>query len=306
MKRFLFQVVILLSFCFLLSCKKEVELTNGNIVELSIALRGEITDVFYAPMTKTESDYCLMYNLYIYNSESDSFSIYASGYYKDLDSILVQVATGSTYKICASYFPFSFVGSNFWNSYPTENVTDYGKSNSFLCTGAVEDRGEVINRHPVGERYYCEKTFSILQGNESITLEMKRCAAKLAIKSDNLLVGSIICKIDFPDHVNLSRASNINIEITAQNRSADVAFCLVDATLCWNNEAYSESYMADFYYLVGDTEKKIASKTLVFWRNTITNVHISANNLGENTSSLIPIFESEYNEGETVSVEYES
>ena len=298
-----------MSFFVLLSCEKERTTNDPEIVTASIVTVGDISDVSYTPLSKADGQMnYLLIKVYVFDSLNQSYSNYAYGAFTDLTGITINLVKGSKYKFCASYVPRWFDSRNY-----LEGITNYfsygATSYSELFTGPVRQGLEYIYSHPLSERYYCEYE-DIFSGNETISLNMKRCSSKLVVSTQGLLVGAVRSVITFEDNPDIyheqSTKASFDINAGDSSKTNSLIFALKDATQCWNDDTYYESYNVSFYYEIGDSELLIGTKELNFYRNTATNVEVKINNsgLGDDGHNLVVAFDSDYGDGGSTTIDY--
>lgn len=298
-----YQVLIVLSIVMICSCNITPKQDESFEKNYKLSILGEISDVYYTQMARGgENDYFLISNVYIFQNDSQEYVPYASGAFDNINDISIKLTSGQKYKFCVSYVP----AEADWHGYISDSLGafEYGSSTRDLCTSRYKATLDYWTTHPLYERFYCEQEFVASDVYSDVILNMKRCSAKLSIHSDNLRFGKIKAVINFavPDFFELNQT--LSVVITPDNRTAEALFSLKDATLCWNNDEYQESFITDFYFVNGDTEIKFDSRELTFRRNTITNVSISVGD-ADNNAGLIIRFDSDYENGGTEMIEYQ-
>ena len=285
------------------SCNTTPEQDNGYELDFKLSVAGEISDVYYTPITRgRENEFFLISNVYIFQNDSQEYIPYASGAFDNITDISIKLTTGQKYKFCVSYVP----AEADWDRYISSSMGafEYGSSTRDLCTGPYKATLSYWTTHPPYERFYCEQEFVASEGYSDIILNMKRCSAKLSIHSDNLRFGKVKAVVNLVDPEVADPHPQLIVEITPDNRTAEGLFALKDAKLCWNNDDYEESFITDFFFVHGDSEILFDSRELTFKRNTITNVSISVGD-ADNNAGLVIRFDSDYAEGGTVNLEYQ-
>lgn len=290
---------ILFSSCEKLSVFEEKEIT--------LSLAGDMIDVYYTPITKSDSDYMVFItNVYVFDESKMVYVPFASGAFTNqsttysVNNMKINLETGKKYKFCSSY-----VGAEVdrYGSVLSFLGFKYGDKPRDLFTGGYFVSLSRFTQHPVCERFYCEKEVLITKNTNEIVLEMKRCASKLSISSDELSHGKIRVIVHFmkPGDMTDEVHPELVLEISPEQKQSEGIVTLTDAEKSWNNDSYSESYRTDFIFINGGTETTFATKELAFYRNTITNVNISFGH-SESKPKLIASFESSYSNGETETV----
>lgn len=173
-------------------------------------------------------------------------------------------------------------------------------------TGAFRETTAAYNAHLLSEVFYFEQEINVdtSSGQETLYLNMKRCSAKMTLKAEGLKTGTVRATIRFSDD---GFDSNRSVSIDAFPESPEIScvFTLLDAKLCWNNDAYEETYPVDFYYIIGDSSVQFDTRDLTFKRNTATNVIITINNGLNGDEHYISLnFENDYVIGDTESITY--
>lgn len=250
---------------------------------VSLQLGGEILDIAYGDLTKGENDHDL-YGIEVFSKvvgSNDSYGHYAYGLFDNMSGVTINLLDGYEYQFVASmvvdgkekinYYsdgyssPFFHIGTEIGS---TSIGTQFVYSNSvyFGSMGLGSGYSSLLNTsnsvyHPCLDRYYGEVSGFVPGQNTSVSIDMKRTAFGLNVRTQGFTEGTLSIQVEQGSTLALSYPD------TELNR----IFTFNYVQSAWYTDNYKETIPVSIIWTKDNgNEVLLASQSFDFYRNKVT------------------------------------
>lgn len=266
----------------LAGCSKtdaNVDVSDGDYIQVPIGLYGEITSITESPMTRAAVNETKdLYECQIYcksdSSKSKSgYHYYAYGYFDNPDSMVVKFKPGYKYKIhvnmivAGSENVLGFAMPHTWVPINNHFTLSKSKHVQYIDQGYLylfkPDTG--LFARPDVDRFFGEMSDYTPSAGSIANMDMKRASFGVKFVAGNFTTGTLKIKMEGVPMITMEASKSSEVMDT-------VSFFNIKKAVSDSTE-YSERVPVRIVWYKTDTQKyTIAAQTIAFKRNKLTTI----------------------------------
>lgn len=273
------------------SCNTDEPVIDGPATTkeytISINMTGEILDVNYSPLTRSESND--LYGIQVYSAPADdeyaAYAPYAFGLFDNVNELSIQLLADKKYKFEATllvdgknilayyghYYRTPFDISDPYKVNTPLNTFALSNDCYFTClsTGRTElNFGSYYYEHPTADRYYGEMIDYIPVEDGKVGIDMKRVVFGCKYIVEGMDGGSLKILMDGAPEVEIFSPST---------ETQDIIYSFSNARAAYLANDYSENIPVSFIWTKDGKEIPQGDFSFTFRRKQITTITMKIN-----------------------------